>query len=132
MMILARFVSPSGTKQFVSGLKLRSRDLRLVNPPGKERLARWLDWRSRSVKLRAASKPCKLLIFSDRAVRFVRPSKSSSVKGPLGFCKASRMAAFRLGSGIDTSCARADVVALTSTSAVKINGLIKDIAAFIF
>src|SRR5215510_797856 len=71
-----------------------------------------LELRSSKVKFRAASNPCTLVTLRQQALKLVRLSKSCSVKGPLGFCKAKRMAAFRPGSGMDASCAWVEAMKL--------------------
>ena len=77
---------------------------------------------SRSVfKLRAASRPARLLIFRSWAFNTVNPSKSCSVNGPVGFCNASRMAAFSPGSGMRTSCAGAVKMTLVKASVRRAN-----------
>ena len=43
---------------------------------------------------------------TQQAPKKFKLSKSCCVNGPTGFCNASRMAAFRPGSGMETSCAR--------------------------
>jgi len=60
-----------------------------------------------------------LLMFRELASRFVRLSRSCWVKGPLGFCNASRRAAFKPGSGMDTSCANTEPTWPATTETTK-------------
>src|SRR5262245_28166515 len=99
---LVNFVGPPGKEQMVREFELRSRTIKLVSVFGMEKLVRWLISRLSDTKLRAASSPFMLLTFRWLAFRFVRLSRSCAVKGPLGFCKTSRMAASSPGSGMDT------------------------------
>src|SRR6266404_3366636 len=127
---VSRFVSPPGREHWASELKPmsstvrlgnglgriklvrrllnRSRIVRFVNALGRAKFVKELESKSRIFKLRAASSPCTLLIFRQQALRLVNLIRSCSVNGPVGFCKASRMAALRPGSGMDTSCAKVE------------------------
>ena len=114
-----RFASPLGREKLVSGLTLRSSVLRFVNSLGREKLVRLLIWRSSETRLRAASSPTMLLTFRRLAFKFVRLSRSCSVNGPNGFCRAARMAPFRPGSGMDTSCATTGTVRLVRINKIR-------------
>src|ERR1041385_2750247 len=90
-----------------SGLRPRASRSRFVSVLGRSRLVSELDSSKSRERLRAVSNPCTLLMFRLRASRFDRVSMSCSVNGPTGLFKASRTAAFRFGSGMETSCALA-------------------------
>src|SRR5205085_3162885 len=62
---------------------------------------------------------CTLVILRKIALRLVRPDMSCCVNGPTGFCSASRTTAFRLESGIETSCAKVEAAKLVRTSRAR-------------
>jgi len=72
-----------------------------------------------------------LLMPRQQALTTVKLSMSCSANGPLGFCRAARMAAFNPGSGMDTVCASVEVQKLTSASTVRTSGRVKRMMVFI-
>jgi len=84
--------------------------VRLVNAAAIGKSVMELLSRSRMLRLRANSSPATLLMLRPPALKNVKPRRSASVNGPVDFCKAARTAAFRAGSGMDTSCAASAVV----------------------
>src|SRR6266566_2385075 len=127
---LVRFVRPLGRKTLVSPLKLRFNSMRFVKVPGREKRVRRLESRNSRSRLPAASSPSTLLTSREEASRLIRLSRSCSVNGPLGCSKASRMAAFKPGSGICTSCARVAVTKLARTSRVRTSGRMRGMMVF--
>src|SRR5262249_34392844 len=81
------------------------------------KLVMWLIDRLSETRFRAPSNPCRLEMFRFRQSRLVTSSRSVAVKGPVGLSNASRMAAFKPGSGILTVWPEAEVSRLTSATA---------------
>lgn len=94
----------------------RSRMLRFVSTFAIGKLVIELLSRSRMFKLRAASNPSTEATLLPPALRLIKSNMSACVSGPVGFDNVSRIAAFRPGSGMLTSCARAVATALSRTN----------------
>jgi hypothetical protein len=102
-----RLVNASGKEQFLNALnwKVRSTVVSFVSVDGMDTFSRKLDWRSSETRLRAASRPSRLKILRWLAFKLVRVRRSCWVRGPVGLCKASRIAESNPGSGMTTPCA---------------------------
>jgi hypothetical protein len=81
----------------------KSRIVRFVNASAIWNSAKEFETKLRIFRFRAACNPATFVILNPPADKFVKLNKSDSARGPLGFCRVWRIAAFKPGSGMEIS-----------------------------